>query len=136
MSETRSGGCLCGAVRYEVAWPPLGVSACHCTHCQKQSGSALSVIARVPREALKMTGVLTDFHDTAESGGSVIRRFCAKCGSPLISEIPQGQSAAFLFIKTGTLDDTSGASPTSHWWTSSAQEWFNFPDDAVMMERQ
>lgn len=136
MSETRSGGCLCGAVRYEVAWPPLGVSACHCTHCQKQSGSAFSVVARVPREGLKVTGILTDFHDTAESGGSVIRRFCAKCGSPLISEILQGQSAAFLFIKTGTLDDTSGASPTSHWWTSSAQDWSSFPDDAVRMERQ
>lgn len=136
MSETRSGGCLCGAVRYEVAWPPLGVTACHCTHCQKQSGSALSIIARVPRGAVKMTGVLTDFHDTAESGGAVIRRFCGKCGSPVLSEIPQEPWNAFLFIKTGTRDDTSGLSPASHWWTSSAQDWFIFPDDAVMMERQ
>jgi hypothetical protein len=114
----------------------LGVSACHCTHCQKQSGSALSIIARVPGEALKVTGVLTDFHDRGESGGPVIRRFCAKCGSPLISEIAQEHSAAFLFLKTGTLDDTSGLSPASHWWTSSAQDWFVFAEDAVMVERQ
>lgn len=57
------------------------MTACNCTHCQKQSGSALSIIARVPREALTVTGVLTDFHDTAESGAPVIRRFCGKCGS-------------------------------------------------------
>ncbi|WP_211347414.1 GFA family protein [Sphingorhabdus contaminans] len=136
MRETRSGGCLCGAVRYEVAWPPLGVSACHCTHCQKQSGSAFSIIARVPREALEVTGILTDFYDTGESGSPVIRRFCAKCGSPLISEIQQEPLDSFFFIKTGTLDDTSSVVPTSHWWTSRAQDWFKFPDGAVIMDRQ
>lgn len=136
MAETRSGGCLCGAVRYEVAWPPLSVMACHCTHCQKQSGSALSTIAMVPRDAVKVTGELTDYHDSGESGGAVVRRFCGTCGSPVLTDIPQEQLKGFLFIKTGTLDDTAGVSPASHLWTRSAQGWFVFPEGAVKVEKQ
>ena len=50
MSEKRSGGCLCGAVRYEASWPPIATAVCHCKNCQKQAGSALSVIAIHCRE--------------------------------------------------------------------------------------
>jgi hypothetical protein len=136
LGETRSGGCLCGSVRYQIPWPPLGMMACHCTHCQKQSGSALSTIAMVPRAAVELTGTLTEYQDHGESGGSVLRRFCGKCGSPIISDIPQEGLKDFLFIKTGSLDDTSGANPTSHLWTKSAQEWFVFPEGVAMVEKQ
>lgn len=136
MTSTRSGRCLCGAVRYETAWPPVSVMACHCTHCQKQSGSALSIIAMVPRDAVQITGTLTDFHDKGDSGGSVIRRFCGTCGSPVISDIPQEAVKNFVFIKTGTLDDTSDLAPATHLWTNSAQDWFAFPDDAVKVPQQ
>jgi hypothetical protein len=136
MTETRSGGCLCGAVRYSVPWPPLAVMACHCTHCQKQSGSALSTIAMVPRNAVAIEGALTDYHDTGESGGKVIRRFCGVCGSPVISDIPQENLQGFLFIKTGTLDDNKDVVPASHLWVKSAQDWFVFPEGVPRVERQ
>lgn len=134
MSETRSGGCLCGAVRYTIAWPPAGVMACHCTHCQKQSGSALSTIAMVQRDAVQLAGTLTTYEDQGESGGTVYRKFCGRCGSPVISDIPG--FPAMLFVKTGTLDDTSGAAPGTHLWTDSAQAWFAFPADAQRIARQ
>jgi hypothetical protein len=112
------------------------VIACHCTHCQKQSGSALSTIAVVPRAAVQRTGVLTDFVDTGDSGGRVTRQFCGRCGSPVFTDIPGEQHEAVLYLKTGTLDDNSGAVPASHIWTDSAQSWFPFPDGAVKVPRQ
>ena len=136
MTETRSGGCLCGAVRYEIPWPPLGVVACHCTHCQKQSGSALSTIVVTPRAAFKLTGELKSYLDTAESGGTLTRKFCGKCGSPIISDIPGVQHEAVLYVKSGTLDDSSGANPAAHIWTDSAQGWFVFPEGVPTVPKQ
>lgn len=134
MSGTKSGGCLCGNIRYEIAWPPAGVMACHCTHCQKQSGSALSTIAMVPRDAVTVTGVLKTFEDKGDSGGTVFRKFCGECGSPIISDIPG--FPAMLFIKTGTLDDPADAIPATHLWTASAQPWFRFPEGVPLVEQQ
>ena len=62
--NVRQGGCLCGAVRYSVQWPPVMVATCHCVHCQKQAGSALSVVAFVKREQLEVKGDLSTYEDT------------------------------------------------------------------------
>jgi hypothetical protein len=136
MAETRSGGCLCGAIRYEVTWPPAATVICHCKDCQRQAGSAMSIIAAVPRDALTITGELTTYQGTGESGGPVFRRFCGTCGSPIISEIPGPQTEGMAYIKAGTLDDTSGLTPSAHIWASSAQDWFPIPKGAVRVEKQ
>jgi hypothetical protein len=55
-----SGGCLCGAVRYECNAEPLGTAICHCTHCQKVSGSAFSVnvVASLATETEALPGAI------------------------------------------------------------------------------
>lgn len=126
MSNIREGGCLCGAVRYTAAWPPLATATCSCTHCQKQSGSAISILAVLPRDAVTVTGTLTVYQDRADSGQAVFRKFCGACGSPVITETPQGTADGLIFIKAGTLDDTSNLAPAVHYWTDSAQDWFVF----------
>jgi hypothetical protein len=136
MSETRSGGCLCGAIRYEISWPPTAVVACHCKDCQRQAGSAVSIIAAVPRDSVKITGTLKTFDGTSEKGEVLYRRFCGDCGSPIMSEIPRAPSLGVAYIKTGTLDDTSDLAPAAHLWASSAQHWFPFPDGAVKIDKQ
>lgn len=136
MTDKRTGGCLCGAVRYTAQGAPVMVMACHCKNCQRQSGSALSIIAAFPREAVTIEGELTAYHDTGESGGAVIRKFCGTCGSPVVSDIPQAQFAALLFVKTGTMDDPTGLTPTTHLWTASAQDWFAYPEGVPKVERQ
>jgi hypothetical protein len=136
MSETRSGGCLCGAVRYEAAWPPVATAVCHCKNCQKQAGSALSVIAVLPRDGLAITGELALYEDKGESGLPVWRRFCATCGSPVTSDTPGAQKQGFIFLKAGTLDEATDLAPTLHYWRSSAQGWFAFPEDVACLEKQ
>jgi hypothetical protein len=137
MSEARRlGGCLCGAVRYDVPWPPLAQATCSCRNCQKQAGSALSVVLVFPRHALALTGELRTFLDQGASGRPVYRRFCPACGSPVLTDTPGAQAEGIIFVKGGTLDDPSDLQPTVHYWRASAQPWMRWPDgDAVLAQQ-
>jgi hypothetical protein len=136
VSETREGGCLCGAVRYSVDWPPMVVATCSCKNCQKQAGSALSVIAVMPSAALRVTGALTTYTDTAERGKDVYRKFCGVCGSPVITETLEATEQGLVFIKAGTLDEAGDLSPTVHYWTCSAPAWMILPENGLKLEKQ
>lgn len=125
MAKTE-GGCLCGAVRYAFEGDPVASMVCHCTHCQKQSGSAFSTIIGVPEQALAVTGETRCFRDEGESGKAVERIFCPVCGSPLISKVEVAPGMAF--VKAGTLDDASAFNPSAHIWTRSKQCWVDTGD--------
>ena len=132
----RHGGCLCGAVRYTVNAPFLAVVTCHCRNCQKQAGSAVSIIAVVKKKAVDVQGELTVYEDTADSGRPVYRKFCGRCGSPLFTDTPDAEAKGLRFIKAGTLDDVSDLRPVQHYWTVSAQPWFQFTDGVKCLERE
>ena len=134
MSDRASGGCLCGAIRYEIGITQARAVVCHCRQCQRQTGSAFSIVLVAPKSQLEVIGELATFADRAESGNAVLRKFCAKCGTPVLSEpsaMPQ-----LVAIKAGTLDDVSALSPTRHLWCSSAQPWVKLPDDVPCLPRQ
>lgn len=115
------GGCLCGAVRYSIEGDPAAAMVCHCTHCQKQSGSAFSTILGVPEGQVAIDGSPASYADSGESGKSVERQFCGICGSPLFSKVEV--SPGMVWVKAGTLDDPSGFAPAAHIWTRSKQCW-------------
>lgn len=128
-----TGGCLCGKVRYTVDAAALFQVACHCTNCQKQSGSAFSVNLGVRKAALALTGTLKTFTDHGDSGNPVLRRFCPKCGSPILSEI--AADAGIAILKAGTLDDTSAVKPQRHIFCVSRQGWVALPGDVPAHDR-
>lgn len=134
--ERREGGCLCGAVRYSVSWPPLMMLTCACTNCQKQSGSALSVVGGARRDDLKLSGTLTTFEDKGSSGQAVYRKFCARCGSPVLTDTPAAEAEGMIFFKAGTLDRTADLAPTAHLWTRSAQRWITYPSGVPTLPEQ
>ncbi len=136
MTEIRQGGCLCGAVRYEADWPPMMVATCSCKNCQKQAGSALSILAVLPQSGLRVTGELTTYNDIAKSGNTVYRKFCGSCGSPVITETPEAQAQGMIFIKAGSLDQAEDLKPTVHFWTSTAQHWVVFPEGGKQLDTQ
>ena len=117
----QTGGCLCGQIRYELNADPLMCVTCHCKNCQRQAGSALSIIIGVPENSVRIEGTVKTYNDTGDSGATVRRQFCENCGSPVFTrgESPSG----VMFIKAGTLDDTSGLQPTFHCYTKSKQDW-------------
>lgn len=132
----RTGGCLCGNIRYTLSAEPLAVVVCHCRNCQKQAGSALSVVAVVARDALKLQGAPKVFEDRGTSGQVVYRNFCADCGSPVVTDTPRAREQGIIFIKAGTLDDVSDLRPSAHYWTRSAQPWIRLPDDAQIFHQE
>lgn len=117
----RTGGCLCGAVRYELKSEPLMTAVCHCTHCQRQSGTMFSTNLGVPETAYVQTGETKVFTDKGDSGKAVWRHFCPNCGSPLFSKVEV--MPGLLFVKAGTLDDISGLKPGAEVYADHAAEW-------------
>jgi hypothetical protein len=136
MPATREGGCLCGAVRYALDWPPLAQVTCSCRNCQKQSGSAVSVVLVCDRDVVRVSGALSTYDDRGESGQTVHRRFCPTCGSPILTDTPRAAAKGWIFVKGGTLDDTSDLAPTAHYWTDSAQGWMRYPEGDACFARE
>lgn len=131
--STLTGGCLCGAIRYTVGAPPALTAMCHCTHCQRQSGSAFSTNLGVPSAALQITqGQTKVYQDTGSSGQPVYRHFCGDCGSPIYSDVVAMPGLAWL--KAGTLDDTSSVQPGAEVWCRSAQPWVMQPSQRARFD--
>ena len=110
-------------------------AACHCTDCQRQTGSPFSVIVGVPRSAFNVKGsTLASFATVGtDHGGETQRSFCNKCGSPVFSIAAVAPELAF--IKAGTLDDGSWIEPAIEAWTGSAQPWSPHFESATHLER-
>ena len=130
-----TGRCLCGGVTYSVDAEPVVQAACHCTDCQRQSGSPFSVIVGVPRGAFHVEGsTLSSFTTIGEDhGGETQRNFCSRCGAPVFSDA--AVAPELVFIKAGSLDDSSWLQPAIEVWTSSAQPWSPHFEGAAQMER-
>ena len=130
-----TGQCLCGDIKYEFTNPPAMSGICHCKNCQRQAGSAFSTLAGVPKAEFNMTGEPALYKDPdTDSGNTVERYFCGTCGSPIYSVIPDQPDT--LFLKTGTLDDTSGFTPMFHVWCSTKQNWVELAEGVPQMEKQ
>jgi hypothetical protein len=120
-----TGRCLCGKVSYAANADPVFVGVCHCTHCQKQTGTAFSVLVGIPKPAMSIQGKVRTFHDTGDSGQPVERNFCPECGSPIFTEV--AAMPGITFIKAGTLDDTTWLDPNVHVYCDSAERWMPIP---------
>ena len=124
-----SGGCLCGAVRYHLKGDPAMVAVCHCSACQKNTGSAFSVNIAMPKDTVGIEGdsLVTYEEHTNTDGAPFFRSFCCRCGSPIC-----GHGDAYpglIFIKAGTLDDPSRIKPTTHIWCAEKQPWVMIGED-------
>jgi hypothetical protein len=130
-----AGGCLCRAVRFEInADAPLGARYCWCRVCQYLGAGTGAVSALFRREDVAVSGPLTDYVCQADSGATMHRRFCARCGTDVFSEAEERPQ--FIFVRSGTLDDPNLASPTATIWTRSAPEWACFDLDLPQVEGQ
>jgi hypothetical protein len=118
-----TGGCLCGAIRYEIGAPVDGLRACHCVNCRKHTGAAGSINAVVPSDKFRISkGTTKKYDDSAtRSGRTLSRHFCGECGSPIYSH--RNPNPGFVVVRAGSLDDPSGLKITGNIWTSTATPW-------------
>jgi hypothetical protein len=122
MTPPLTGGCLCGAIRYSVSSEVSQLRACHCTHCQKASGTGASINATIPSASFSLIkGKPRRFDDKADSGRTLYRHFCGECGSPIYSQ--RATMPEFMVLKVGTLDHPVDMKLVAHIWTRSARPW-------------
>ncbi len=119
--NTYTGGCACGAVRYEVRQPPGFSFHCQCRQCQRAHGAGHASLFIVPAEAVSIRGELKYFAQTADDGARVSRAFCPECGSPVLGTT-SGHSEIML-IAAASLDDPSLFVPQKVVFSASRQPW-------------
>jgi len=116
-----TGGCLCGKVRYSADVEPAFTGVCHCRNCQKESGSAFTIVIGIPQPALSVQGDLKTFEYKGDSGKAMLRRFCPNCGSTVMDEAEA--MPGVIMVQVGTLDDPSWVKPAMQIYCDSAQPW-------------
>lgn len=121
MATVLTGGCMCGAVRYECSTEPLMAANCHCRDCQRATGGAYASVFFVPRNAVKITGEVKYYDVKGDSGNILSRGFCPTCGSRLFGKPAVMPDA--MGIMAGSLDDPSRHRPAMDIYTASAQPW-------------
>jgi hypothetical protein len=122
------GGCACGQVRYELASKPMWVNCCHCTWCQRETGSAFAVNALIETDRVTLIhGVPEPVHTPSNSGkGQIILR-CPNCRIAVWSHY-NGAGPKVAFIRTGTLDQPHGVAPDIHIFTTTKRPWVVIPE--------
>jgi len=97
-----SGGCLCGSVRYKVSSDPSFVLNCHCEDCRRSTGSVYGTNVFVDEDKVEITGEVSLYVHTADSGNEMTKRFCPNCGTLLFGNSSGRQNS--VSIRAGTID--------------------------------
>jgi hypothetical protein len=119
---------MCGGVRFEVDKPLVSAGYCHCTRCQRRTGSAASVSARIEPGSLRVT----EGEDLIEAWAPVdgfAKLFCSSCGSALWSRHPDDHEV--ISIRLGAFDGDPGIRPSYHQFVAFAAPWEPVPDDGL-----
>ena len=123
-----TGGCGCGAVRYAVNAPLVSASYCHCTRCQRRTGTAASAQGRVEPGSFEIVAGEEHLRSWAPEGGFE-KVFCGLCGSALFSRAPD--DAARISVRLGTFDGDPGIRPRLRQYVAYAAPWEPIPDDGL-----
>ena len=122
MPATLNGGCLCGAIRYTIGAEVTELRACHCTTCQKVSGTGSSVNAIVASKDFQVTkGAPKRFTVTADSGRILHRYFCGDCGCHIYSQ--REVTPERVVVRAGTIENAPPMRLGAHIWTRSKRPW-------------
>ncbi len=123
-----TGGCLCGGVRFEVTDPPVSAVYCHCTRCQRRTGTAAAVSARLAPGSLRiLSGEELVASYVPEDGFA--KDFCSACGGALWSRHPEDPDV--VGVRLGAFDGDPGIRPSARQFVAYAAPWEAIPDDGL-----
>lgn len=129
MNNIQTGRCQCGKVNYSFKKDKV-ISAhhCHCKDCQRTTGSGKATILFIAKKNIEVNGDLKYFESVGTAGSHVRRGFCPECGSGVLSYAKE--ISHILYIKAGTLDDSSWVKIDSNFFASAAEDWSK-PDESI-----
>jgi hypothetical protein len=128
MSPTLSGSCGCGAVRFEISEPLVTALYCHCTRCQKRTGTAAQASARAAPGSVTVTAGEEHLRDWRPPGG-MAKTFCAQCGSHLFAR--DASTGAIGAVRMAAIDGDPGIRPEYRQFVAYAAAWEPIPDDGL-----
>jgi hypothetical protein len=123
-----TGGCNCGAVRFEVTAPLQGATYCHCTRCQRRTGTAASASAWPAPGSFKVVTGEDKLRAWKPEDGAE-KWFCGECGSAIFSNDPTQADA--VGIRMGSFDRDPGVRPSVRQYVAYAAPWEPIPDDGL-----
>ncbi len=135
MTKELTGGCLCGAVRY--VWRPtirFKSYACHCTDCQKRTGTSFALQQMALESDLEVQGELAEGGFTQPSGARSRLFACPKCQSRIYGI--NSERPGFVIIRAGGFDHNQSIIPDFHVWTQSKQPWISIPEETNSFKTQ
>jgi hypothetical protein len=125
-----SGGCLCGAVRFEVDGEPEATGYCHCTRCQQRTGTAASPVARVAAGQVRIVQGREALTGYTPPAGGATKWFCATCGSHVLAgpgDDPEQAGA----VRMAAFDTKPDLRFSFRQYVADAAPWEPIPDDGV-----
>ena len=128
MTESLTGGCMCGGVRFELTEPPVAALWCHCTRCQRRSGTAASISARIAPGSLKILQGEELLRSWAPPDGFA-KVFCSECGSQMWAQSTTDPDV--VAVRFGVFDGDPGIRPSWHQFVAYAAAWLPLPDDGL-----
>ncbi|TBW38653.1 GFA family protein [Siculibacillus lacustris] len=133
MTRPFTGGCACGALRYEITAEPSMAFACQCRQCQHDSGTGHASILNFPRAEAVVHGDATRWSEVGDLGTVKTHAFCPTCGSKVFTTFPDLPD--FFAVRAASLDDPSRFQPTMVLWTASAQPWDRIDPELTAFEK-
>ena len=121
MSKPYTGGCACGAIRYEISGEPVVSSDCQCRDCQRESGTGHGSHLTFRSEGVKVEGEAALWDMVADSGNVKTRAFCPTCGSPVYMTL--AAKPEFFVIRAASLDDPTRYKPEVVFYGSRGYAW-------------
>jgi len=125
---SRTGRCLCGGVRFELTEPVTAAGYCHCTRCQRRTGTASSAQARIDRRTFRLLAGEELVKGWRHPDGGFEKCFCSQCGSHLFS---RDADSDHMSIRLGAFDGDPGVRPSWRTFVAYAAPWEPVPDDGL-----
>ena len=123
-----SGGCLCGGVRFELTEPATAAGYCHCTRCQKRTGTSQSAQARIEARTFRLVSGEHLVKGWRHPDGGFEKCFCSECGAHLFSRSPDGEQ---MSVRLSAFDGDPGVRPAWRTFVAYAAPWEPIPDDGL-----
>ncbi|NQV46091.1 MAG: GFA family protein [Rhodospirillales bacterium] len=128
MTETTdkyTGGCMCGAIRFEATGAPVNSNYCHCESCRKHTSAPVVALVGYTVDQVTFTKGQRKFY---QSSPGVNRAFCGDCGTPLTWEGEGGSGEMLVEILTGAMDNPDAFPPETHYLHAERISWFDTAD--------
>jgi hypothetical protein len=130
MDASLTGGCLCGGVRFELTEPPRTAGYCHCTRCQRRTGTSSSAQARVDGRTLRIVQGEELIASWRHPDGGYEKRFCRVCGAHLFSRDPDDHTKST--VRMSAFDGDPGVRPSFRAHVAYAAAWEPIPEDGLV----